>query len=171
MRRALLLPPYGEQKSSIWSLALPLWVRIKREKETEDMMERWRIRHPDPLTDITRKESDVSQEEDRGEELELHYERGHRAAWRQVLTDALRNLTGDSDMEVRIAQWTAERSAVVASLRMLCDEYGDNDWKDNANLCDVLEKHLGAHLQDVYYAGQEAARKALENPRTGRIEE
>ena len=36
----------------------------------------------------------------------------------------------------------AERQEVVAILRRLCAEPGDNDWPDNLHLSDVIEKHL-----------------------------
>jgi hypothetical protein len=31
----------------------------------------------------------------------------------------------------------------------LCADYGDNDWTDDLNLSDVIEKHLARHLREV----------------------
>lgn len=49
--------------------------------------------------------------------------------------------------------WNAERAAVVLILRELCQEFGDNDWAENAHLADVIEKHLAKHLWDKEKAG------------------
>ena len=39
-----------------------------------------------------------------------------------------------------------ERVSVVAILREVCRDYGDNDWADDLHLYDVIEKHLARHL-------------------------
>lgn len=36
-----------------------------------------------------------------------------------------------------------ERSRAVRALRKICEEIGDNDWPDEQDLGDVLEKHCG----------------------------
>jgi hypothetical protein len=41
-----------------------------------------------------------------------------------------------------------ERAQVVNILRQVCEEHGDNDWPDNLNLSDVIEKHLWRHLEE-----------------------
>jgi predicted secreted protein len=46
----------------------------------------------------------------------------------------------------QFAALKAERLEAVAALRALCARHGDNDWSDNLNLSDVIEKHLGRHL-------------------------
>jgi len=41
----------------------------------------------------------------------------------------------------------AEREAAVAALRSVCGDFGDNDWSSEVHLADVIEKHLGRHLE------------------------
>ena len=77
---------------------------------------------------------------------ERDYTAGSRMAWRQILGAALRNL-GYSPA-LKAARLVAEREDAVAQLRRLCERYGDNDWEDNLHLGDVIEKHLGRHLEE-----------------------
>lgn len=77
------------------------------------------------------------------EKEEQIYGRGSRAAWLQMLQLCLQNL----DMEDRSAHlWVSEREQVIAALRPLCDEFGDNEWDEHLHLADVINKHLGDHL-------------------------
>jgi hypothetical protein len=43
-------------------------------------------------------------------------------------------------------EWEIERKGIIAALRELCAAFGDNDWPDDLDLRDVIEKHLGKHL-------------------------
>lgn len=43
--------------------------------------------------------------------------------------------------------WIAEREAAIAALRRLCAAHGDNDWPESLHLADIIEKHLGRHLE------------------------
>lgn len=53
----------------------------------------------------------------------------------------------DGDILIIRECWIGgERAEVVDILRELCKDYGDNDWEDNLNLRDVIEKHLAKHL-------------------------
>jgi hypothetical protein len=72
--------------------------------------------------------------------------RGNRAAWLRMLGECLRQL-GIDDPEAGRARWIQEREDSIAALRMLCDDFGDNEWEDSLYLADVIEKHLGDHLQ------------------------
>jgi hypothetical protein len=83
-----------------------------------------------------------------GKEFEDEHERGwvegNRAAYRSVLGECLRHLDGkDRDAH----RWQAERADVVAVLRRVCAEYGDNEWPDDLHLGDVIEKHLEPYLE------------------------
>lgn len=85
------------------------------------------------------------------EEDSLHYRNGHRRAWARMLDKCLKELgylkdSGPVDAKVIIARVAAEREDVLAALRDACDEFGDNDWDDNLNLADVVNKHLLPHL-------------------------
>ena len=73
---------------------------------------------------------------------ELLIERGRRAAYRDVLKMALRELGEDATAE----RYAAERTDVIEFLRDVCARVGDNDWPDDLHLRDVIEKHLLAYL-------------------------
>lgn len=72
---------------------------------------------------------------------DLDYENGQRELARRILGDLL-PLIPDGDID----KWKLERMDIVAKLREICDEFGDNDWSDDLHLGDVLEKHLLRHL-------------------------
>jgi len=74
---------------------------------------------------------------------EISYRQGERAAWRRILGTAVRELGPEGDAE----RWRLERADVVAQLRSLCEEFGDNQWEDDLHLGDVIDKHLGRHLR------------------------
>lgn len=79
------------------------------------------------------------------EQGESDYRRGQRSAWRRVLHHALQELHYDqesSTVEDRLHRMIAEREDAIATLRRLCDDYGDNDWPDDLHLSDVIDKHL-----------------------------
>lgn len=40
-----------------------------------------------------------------------------------------------------------ERDDAIKTLRQLCAEFGDNDWDDSLHLSDIINKHLGRHLE------------------------
>ncbi len=92
---------------------------------------------------------------DREQQFEQAYEQGGRAAWQRLLGLALVELSAfakkdtehsDAAAAVDRARLVAEREAAVAQLRMLCRDFGDNDWQPNEHLADVVDKHLGRHL-------------------------
>lgn len=76
---------------------------------------------------------------------ETSYEQGNRAAWQSILLTALQHL-GVKDPVARGAKWVSEREGAIQSLRSLCREKGDNEWDENLNLQDIIEKHLADHL-------------------------
>lgn len=79
------------------------------------------------------------------ESEEAAYIEGKKAAWATILRTALREL-GIQDPAAEQAAWVAERAEVVAALRTLCQDYGDNNWADDLNLADVIENHLIRHI-------------------------
>lgn len=68
---------------------------------------------------------------------ERAYEAGAYNAWLVILKEATRHIP----LADRSA-WAIERAEVVATLRRLCAEFGDNEWDDALHLSDVLDKHL-----------------------------
>jgi hypothetical protein len=85
------------------------------------------------------------QTEREGDAHERGYEAGAKAAYRELLRSAIRNL-GHDDPEANAERWRIERAETVAKLRSICERYGDNDWPDDLHLADVIEKHLWRHL-------------------------
>jgi hypothetical protein len=80
------------------------------------------------------------------------FERGSRAVYRELLGVALRGL-GVADApndpfaaQRRIGALESEDADARAQLRILCKDFGDNDWEDDDHLGDVIDKHLGKHL-------------------------
>ena len=76
---------------------------------------------------------------------EQDYIEGSRRAHINMLMYCLQALGVDGP-EVEKARWIVERQETVAKLRQICESHGDNDWEDNLNLADVIEKHLWKHL-------------------------
>ena len=79
-------------------------------------------------------------------ERERYYIQGHRAAWRRLLGECLRELGYTIDTAVSVARFVGEREDAIAQLRTLCEEVGDNDWEESLLLGDIIEKHLARHL-------------------------
>lgn len=78
-------------------------------------------------------------------EEEVAYEQGNRAAWLAMLSQCLMQL-GYATPEAAQVAWVPEREQAVAQLRMLCGDFGDNDWDNNLHLADIIDKHLGKYL-------------------------
>jgi hypothetical protein len=92
---------------------------------------------------MPKKKETIAEAHERG------YITGHHAATIYLLQHVLRELEPDlakTDPKVLLARRVAERGATVLALRELCARHGDNDWRDDAYLPDVIEKHLGRHL-------------------------
>lgn len=78
---------------------------------------------------------------------ERQYLAGSTMALRGVLGHVLGQLAGNGAHDERGAL-IAERLDAVRVLREVCERHGDNDWTDELHLADVIEKHLGRHLDD-----------------------
>lgn len=81
-----------------------------------------------------------------GEDKEQAWLTGNRAAWRSMLGECLKHLGYNTDEAQRVS-WITEREDIIAMLRQICEEHGDNDWPNNLHLGDVIEKHLWRHLE------------------------
>jgi hypothetical protein len=75
------------------------------------------------------------------ERHEAIWTQGFRAAWTGMLERCVRELGYQSNEASKVA-WISERERTIATLRMVCEQHGDNDWPDDLNLADVIEKHL-----------------------------
>ena len=69
---------------------------------------------------------------------------GQRQVYATLLELALSGLGRGVDNE--LPSLRLEREATIASLRGLCEEFGDNDWSDDLHLADVIDKHLAPYL-------------------------
>lgn len=78
-------------------------------------------------------------------EAERAYIDGTQAAWRRMLGEAIRALGPEGSAD----SWRLERAGAVHALRVLCAEFGDNEWDDSLDLMDVIDKHLSKHLYSV----------------------
>ena len=77
---------------------------------------------------------------------ESSFEQGSRAAFVSVLQTCLIRL-GYEDPENKKTSWLLEREAAISSLRDVCEQHGDNDWDEELNLSDIIEKHLYENLE------------------------
>lgn len=78
----------------------------------------------------------------------IAYDQGNRAAWQALLKKCFVELGYDGKPDaVLLKQLINEREAVIQSLRSLCREFGDNEWTEDLNLQDVIEKHLVDNLR------------------------
>ena len=84
------------------------------------------------------------------------YERGYIAGRFATETNRLREvlrelcaLDLDGDPLTEVGRLMLERREAVAALRTICADYGDNDWPGDLHLADVIEKHLGRHLDEA----------------------
>jgi len=66
----------------------------------------------------------------------------------------------EAPLKKEVQRLTIHREAVVKMLRMVCEEFGDNDWPDNLHQADVIEKHLIRPIRQDLQA-QEAEIAAL----------
>lgn len=73
---------------------------------------------------------------------ERQYIAGEKSAWRTILREAIKHLGYAEDLEAQKAAWILEREGAIATLRLACDEHGDNNWDDKLHLSDIIDKHL-----------------------------
>lgn len=69
---------------------------------------------------------------------------GAKEAYREVMMHCFRRLAGKGDDLIDFAD---QRCRAVSMLRQVCEAHGDNDWPDDLDLSDVIEKHLWRHLE------------------------
>lgn len=73
--------------------------------------------------------------------VDCAYKAGKRRAWKDFLSQVLRDLGVDDPLAAR-TRWVLEREEAVSALRDACKEHGDNSWPDDMHLGDVITKHL-----------------------------
>lgn len=79
------------------------------------------------------------------EAREANWLEGHRFAWVEIFRKA-RSEIGYTEEQNLVNNLIIEREEAIVQLRELCREFGDNDWKNDLNLADVIEKHLGRYI-------------------------
>lgn len=70
---------------------------------------------------------------------EQAYLQGRRAVYTALLQECLRELGYEGET---VAALIAEREAAIVQLRELCRVHGDNDWKPDLHLADIISKHV-----------------------------
>jgi transcriptional regulator with XRE-family HTH domain len=85
---------------------------------------------------------------------EMSYIMGRRSAMSYIAMIATKELDGE---EATVANLLIERQMAVAQLRLLCVDFGNNDWPDTLHLGDAIEKRLGRYLYDRERAYQDIA--------------
>ncbi len=79
---------------------------------------------------------------------EAAYMRGQRDLLLRKLSEILRELGYEhSDVDVSKEGMIKEREATIQALRIVCDDFGDNDWDEQCDLPSVIINHLGKHLR------------------------
>jgi len=71
------------------------------------------------------------------------WQAGNRSAWTQMLQQCVAALGEEGRTQ---AGWLVEREEAIAALREICGRFGDNDWRENLSLADVIQNHLARHL-------------------------
>ncbi len=75
---------------------------------------------------------------------ELAYRQGRNDAFRGLLSKWIGDLGPD-----RLLSALCELHDVRKALRLVCMDFGDNDWGDDLHLGDVIEKHLHRNLKEL----------------------
>ena len=79
---------------------------------------------------------------------EISYIEGRKAAWADIYRQAQAHVEEGAAARTR-PELALERRETIALLRSLCAEFGDNDWEEDLYLPDIIEKHLGRHLEEA----------------------
>lgn len=95
----------------------------------------------------TKKRKDTSVED----RIDQAYIDGKRLSLSYLLGHIVGELGYDRELtaEERVARLVSEREQIVAKLRDLCADFGDNDWPNSLHLGDVIEKHLAPYLDEL----------------------
>lgn len=89
------------------------------------------------------------------DDTEQAYLHGQRATILGLLRYCYREL-GYDDPAIQHSRWLIERTEIINQLRLVCAEFGDNDWPDDLHLGDVIEKHLAPYLDRLKQAAGES---------------
>ena len=57
-----------------------------------------------------------------------------------------RELGYEVDSVADAHRWVIEREEAIFALQRVCKEHGDTLWGNDLHLADIIEKHLGRHL-------------------------
>ncbi len=94
---------------------------------------------------------------------ETAYDRGYCEGRRRSLINQLSQALGqlgvlkkpEDDPLIQLALLVTERQEALQVLRRACQDFGDNDWKEDLHVSDIIESHLVRHLE------RERARKEV----------
>jgi hypothetical protein len=82
---------------------------------------------------------------------EQGYIEGRNKAYRHTLLHIARELGifSKEDPAVQLAHAIDERARAIKALRGICEKLGCNDWSDDLDLGDIIEKHLARTIEDM----------------------
>jgi hypothetical protein len=83
---------------------------------------------------------------------ERQYIKGRNAAYRLMLSHCAQiiGIFDGNDPHVKMADLYDENERTRIELRKICEQLGCNDWADNLDLADVVEKHLAPALRSAF---------------------
>ena len=76
------------------------------------------------------------------ESEEKFYINGETEALKKMILYCQQKLKGFGVELASDEKFSSERIEIIAILRMLCDDHGDNDWPENLHIADIIQKHL-----------------------------
>jgi hypothetical protein len=76
----------------------------------------------------------------------ISFLQGYAAAYKNVLGHCLKNLGYG---EEKLARLAVEREEALVALHRLCEKHGDLEWDRDLHLADIVDKHLGKHLDKL----------------------
>lgn len=102
-----------------------------------------------PLASFRSLTNDPTRDDTGAKRMELARQSGRRSLARELASALIADLGDeDGDWEKRAARLALQLDSARAALRGVCADHGDNEWPDSLILSDVIEKHLGRHLDD-----------------------
>jgi len=77
---------------------------------------------------------------------EQDWDTGNRSAYQTIMSTCMQRLGYGYTVENKDALLIIEREQAIGALREVCKNHGDNDWDNQLNLSDIIQKHLANHL-------------------------
>lgn len=84
------------------------------------------------------------------EQIEKIKEEAYVQGTRNTLNIQLKNIIKELGYSEEVSKESLilERESAIKSLRFACENFGENEWDEQLNLSDIIEKHLVRYLFD-----------------------